>query len=134
MSTNPQIYLTDQDFQRLQILISEAEGDVAEALDEELARANVVAQKDIPRDIVTMNSKIEYVDVKTGDKNIVSLVYPQDANFDEGKISVLAPIGAALLGLKVGESIDWKLPNGQVKKVKVEQILFQPEADGQFNL
>ena len=134
MSTNPQIYLTDQDFQRLQILISEAEGDVAEALDEELARANVVAQKDIPRDIVTMNSKIEYVDVKTGDKNIVSLVYPQDANFDEGKISVLAPIGAALLGLKVGESIDWKLPNGQVKKVKVEQILFQPEAEGQFNL
>ncbi len=134
MSTNPQIYLTDQDFQRLQILISEAEGAVAEALDEELARANVVAQKDIPRDIVTMNSKIEYVDVKTGDKNIVSLVYPQDANFDEGKISVLAPIGAALLGLKVGESIDWKLPNGQVKKVKVEQILFQPEAEGQFNL
>lgn len=134
MSTNPQIYLTDQDFQRLQILISEAEGAVAEALDEELARANVVAQKDIPRDIVTMNSKIEYVDVKTGDKNIVSLVYPQDANFDEGKISVLAPIGAALLGLKAGESIDWKLPNGQVKKVKVEQILFQPEAEGQFNL
>lgn len=134
MSTNPQIYLTDQDFQRLQILISEADGAVAEALDEELARANVVAQKDIPRDVVTMNSKIEYIDVKTGDKNIVSLVYPQDANFEEGKISVLAPIGAALLGLKVGESIDWKLPSGQVKQVKVEQILFQPEAEGQFNL
>ncbi len=134
MSTNPQIYLTDQDFQRLQILVSEADGAVAEALDEELARANVVAQKDIPRDVVTMNSKIEYIDVKTGDKNIVSLVYPQDANFEEGKISVLAPIGAALLGLKVGESIDWKLPSGQVKQVKVEQILFQPEAEGQFNL
>lgn len=134
MSTNSQIYLTDQDFQRLQILVSEAVGAVAETLDEELARANVVAQKDIPHDVVTMNSKIEYVDLKTGDKNIISLVYPQDANFEEGKISVLAPIGAALLGLRAGESIDWKLPSGQIKKVKVEQILFQPEAEGQFNL
>lgn len=134
MSTNPQIYVTDQDFQRLQVLISEASGAVADALDEELARANVVAQSDIPKDVVTMNSKIEYIDEKTGEKNTVSLVYPPEASFEQGKISILAPIGVALFGLKVGESIDWKLPSGQVKKIKVTAILFQPESEGQFNL
>lgn len=134
MSTIPQIYVTDQDFQRLQVLISEASGAVADALDEELARANVVAQKDIPRDTVTMNSKIAYVDEVTGDKHVVSLVYPQEANFAEGKLSVLAPIGVALLGLKVGDRIDWKLPSGQVKKIKLEAVIYQPEAEGNLNL
>lgn len=135
MSTQqPRIFITDQDYHRLTALVGQAEGPLVEALDEELSRAHVMSQKEIPKNVVTMNSRIQFVDEATGQKNEMTLVYPQDANVDQNKLSILAPIGMALLGLTVGQEIDWKLPNGQKKRLKVEAITYQPEADGQFEL
>lgn len=130
----PGIIITDQDFHRLSALVEQVEGAGATALDEELSRANVIAQKEIPPDIVTMNSKLRFVDEVSGQESEMTLVYPQEANLNEGRISILAPVGVALLGLRAGQSIDWVLPHGGKKRIKVQEILFQPEAQGRWEL
>lgn len=134
MNTENRIFITDQDYHRLMTLVSQAEGPWAEALEEELGRANVISQKEIPNTIVTMNSKVKFVDESTGSESEVTLVYPRDAKLEEGRISILAPVGIALLGLSVGQSIDWKMPNGATKKLKVQAVVYQPEAAGQYEL
>ncbi|MNJ93390.1 Regulator of nucleoside diphosphate kinase [compost metagenome] len=134
MNNLPGIFITDQDFHRLSALVEQIEGATATALDEELSRANVIAQKEIPPDIVTMNSRLKFVDEVSGQESEMTLVYPQEANLAEGRISILAPVGVALLGLKAGQSIDWQLPSGGKKRIKVQQIVFQPEAEGKWEL
>jgi len=134
MNTENRIFITDQDYHRLSALVSQVEGPWVEALEEELSRAHVIGQKEIPGNIVTMNSRVKFVDESTGSESEMTLVYPQDANLDKGRISILAPVGIALLGLSAGQSIDWKMPNGAVKKLKVQEVIFQPEAAGQFEL
>jgi regulator of nucleoside diphosphate kinase len=134
MNTQPRIFVTDQDYHRLSALVSQHDSAAALQLEEELGRANIVPQKEIPASVVTMNSRLRYRDDVTGTEHEAALVYPQDANLDKGAISVLAPVGAALLGLSVGSSIDWKMPNGVTKKITVTAVVFQPEAEGQFNL
>lgn len=134
MNTENRIFITDQDYHRLMTLVSQAEGPWAEALEEELGRANVISQKEIPNSIVTMNSKVKFLDESTGSESEVTLVYPRDAKLEEGRISILAPVGIALLGLSVGQSIDWKMPNGATKKLKVQAVVYQPEAAGQYEL
>ncbi|MEK2643946.1 nucleoside diphosphate kinase regulator [Bdellovibrio sp. BCCA] len=134
MTTENRIFITDQDYHRLTALVSQVEGQWAEALEEELSRANVISQKEIPRDIVTMNSRVKFLDESTGTESEMTLVYPQDAKLEEGRISILAPVGIALLGLSAGQSINWKMPNGATKKLKVQEVVYQPEASGQFEL
>lgn len=134
MTTENRIFITDQDYHRLMTLVSQAEGPWAEALEEELGRANVISQKEIPNTIVTMNSKVKFMDESTGSESEVTLVYPRNAKLEEGRISILAPVGIALLGLSVGQSIDWKMPNGATKKLKVQAVVYQPEAAGQYEL
>ena len=112
MSTLPQIFITDQDYHRLQSLVASIDSEAADALEEELSRAHIIAQKDVTKDIVTMNSLVKFLDESTGHTQEMALVFPKDANLDAGRISILAPIGTALLGLKIGASIDWKVPNG----------------------
>lgn len=134
MSINGSIYVTDQDFQRLTSLISQMPSELTETLEQELGRAHIVAQKEIPQNIVTMNSLIKFVDSNTHQESTLTLVYPQEANLAENKVSILAPVGIALLGLSVGQSIDWKMPNGKIKNLTVTEVLYQPEASGHFNL
>ncbi|KYG60591.1 transcription elongation factor GreAB [Bdellovibrio bacteriovorus] len=134
MSTQPRIFITDQDHHRLMALLSQVEGPWAEALEEELGRAHVIAQTEIPRNVVTMNSRVQFLDEATGQESQMTLVYPQDAKLEEGRISILAPVGMALLGLTEGQSIDWKMPNGSVKKLSVRSVEFQPEAEGRWDL
>jgi len=134
MESQSRIFITDLDYQRLSSLAAQTESDTGMALEEELSRANVIAQKDIPSTVVTMNSRVKFVDEVTGQEQEMTLVYPKDANLAKGQISILAPIGVALLGLSVGQAIDWKMPNGAVKKLKVKEVLFQPEAQGQYEL
>lgn len=133
-SQQSRIFVTDLDYQRLSSLAAQTESDTGLALEEELSRANVIAQKDIPPTVVTMNSRVKFVDEITGQEQEMTLVYPKDANLEKSQISILAPIGVALLGLSVGQAIDWKLPNGSVKKLKVKEVLFQPESQGQYGL
>ena len=129
----PPIFITDLDHQRLSSLLSQVDDDTALALEDELGRAHIIAQADIPKDIVTMNSTVQFLDLSSEQKTTVTLVYPQDANADDNKISILAPVGAALLGLSIGQTIDWKMPNGQTKQLKVTDVIYQPEAAGKLN-
>lgn len=105
-----------------------------EALELELDRAEIVPSEKIPPTVVTMNSTVEYEDEQTGRVKEVTLVYPQHADIAQSKVSLLAPIGTALLGLHVGQSIAWPLPDGRTTSVKVLSIRYQPEAAGHFHL
>lgn len=140
MRKETNIYITKPDQERLNHLISiarEREGDqnrqYLDSLEEELERAEVVQQKDIPPDVITMRSKVRLKDLDSGEEMIYRLVFPTEANYDDGKISVLAPIGTAMLGYKLGDVIEWKVPAG-LRRMKVEDVLYQPESKGDYHL
>jgi regulator of nucleoside diphosphate kinase len=134
---NP-IYVTSQDKQRLEDLLMEVEasdprkhGDL-KALTEELHRAVIVGPKDVAGDVITMNSRAEMRDLESGETVAFTLVFPSEANIDEEKISVLAPIGAGMLGYRVGDQFEWKVPGG-LRRMKVTKVHYQPEAAGDFD-
>jgi regulator of nucleoside diphosphate kinase len=127
------ITITDFDLQRLLPVIDHHDSAVARSLETELDRANIVSQRAVPADVVTMNSEVVYEDVATFEKRTVRVVFPKDADANRGRISVLAPIGSALLGLRVGQSIEWPVPTG-LKRIRVVEIRYQPEACGDFEL
>jgi regulator of nucleoside diphosphate kinase len=134
---NP-IYVTTQDKQRLEDLVMGVEasdprkhGDL-KALTEELQRAVIVDPKDVFNDVITMNSRAEMHDLESGESVAFTLVFPSEANIDEEKISVLAPIGAGMLGYRVGDQFEWKVPGG-LRRMKVTKVHYQPEAAGDFD-
>lgn len=129
----PPITITNQDLRRLSQIVTTYESDTTEQLDIELSRAEVVSEREVARDVVTMNSDVVYEDSATGAQRQVRIVYPKDANADRGWVSVLAPLGSALLGLRVGQAIDWKLPSG-TRQLRVVDVPYQPEANGDFTL
>jgi regulator of nucleoside diphosphate kinase len=138
MSTLQQITVTWFDHDRLYRLVerirregSELSG--ADTLEEELDRALIVEPKKVPATVVTMNSEFEVADLDTGQAMRLTLVFPGGAAPRTGRISVLAPLGLALLGAQVGQEIDWPMPGGK-RRLRVEHIIFQPEAEGRFNL
>jgi regulator of nucleoside diphosphate kinase len=102
-------------------------------LEHELDRAEVVDSKDIPMDVITMRSKVRLRDLDTHKEMIFSLVFPNEADVDEGRISVLAPVGTAMIGYRVGDVIEWDVPSGP-RRLKVEEVLYQPEASGDYQL
>lgn len=132
------IVVTAADHERLRQLIrarrDTRDRDAAEALAEELDRAEIVPAERIAGDVVTMNSRVVFRDEATGESREISLVYPGDSDPERGRISVLAPVGTALLGLSVGQTIDWPLPRGQLKRYRVVAVLYQPEAAGDLHL
>ncbi len=134
-----QIFITQLDKERLQKLIDGAKEfepgskEYLRNLEQELNLAQVVASEKVPHDVITMNSKVLLKDLETEEEMIYTLVYPADADLTEYKISVLAPVGTAILGFREGEVIEWKVPDGMVH-LKVEKILYQPEAAGDLNL
>ena len=93
----------------------------------ELERATVVSSVAVPRDVVTMNSKVAYGDETADVQRIVTIVSPRDADATQGRISVLSPIGTALLGLSAGQSIEWDFPDGSRRTLRVDEVLDQPE-------
>lgn len=137
--TEKVIYITDSDKKRLKQLIRDArvfgsEHEIyLEKLEGELNRGKVVKSKKIPKDVITMNSKVRLKDLATREEMIYSLVFPDSADPDQNKISILAPIGTALLGYKIGDVIEWKVPAG-LRKLKVLEVLYQPEAAGDYHL
>ncbi|QIQ20902.1 nucleoside diphosphate kinase regulator [Zophobihabitans entericus] len=136
MSEFPSIMVSGLDYNRLMNLIDSVANQnlpSVETLEMELERAEVIDSDKMPANIITMNSTAVVTDSK-GTERRLTLVYPRDANFDEGKISILAPVGVAILGLSVGQSINWALPNGESIKLKIQSIEFQPEAAGEFTL
>lgn len=127
------LVITDHDLQRLLPILEQSNTPASELLDGELHRATIVEQREVSPDVVTMNSEVVYEDFATGLRRTVRLVYPRDADASRGWVSVLAPIGSALLGLTVGQAIEWQLPSGR-KQVFVVEIRYQPEARGDFHL
>lgn len=134
MNTQPPIIITRADLQRLEALLNGlAEyGPAAQALEDELSRAQVVGHDQVPAGVVTMNSRVCCRDEGTGKEYQLTLVYPQEAG-KEGAVSVLAPVGTALLGLTVGQHIDWPAPGGKLLKLTLLSVDYQPEAAGEYN-
>ncbi len=133
------IFITEFDRDRLEELIEVAEEfggknrkDLRD-LQEELDRANIVKPEEIPPNAVTMNSRVLLRDLDTSEEMTFKLVFPRNANIDTGAISVLAPIGTAILGYTEGSIVEWKVPSG-TKRISIEKILYQPEASGHFHL
>jgi len=133
------IHITKFDMDRLNELIDglrlspKANQANLDLLEKELYRGVLVDPQDIPHDVITMNSKVSITDTDSGEKMTYTLVFPSAANIAENKLSVLAPLGMALLGYRKGDAIEWPVPSG-VRKLKVDEIIYQPEAAGDYHL
>jgi regulator of nucleoside diphosphate kinase len=134
------IWLTAQDHNRLRQLLAEltrqSRGVQAgvETLEEILDLARIVQAEKVPGNVVTMNSRVLFEDVSTLEKGTVTIVYPADADPSSGRISVLSPVGAALLGASEGGELELPLPHGQTRRIRISNVLYQPEAQGDFAL
>jgi RNA polymerase sigma-70 factor (ECF subfamily) len=127
----PRVILSRFDRDRLERLLDKiGPRPNLDALHEEIERAEIVEPEAVPRDVVTMNSVVRFVDEDSDRESEVRLVFPGDADVEVSRISVLAPIGSALLGLSVGDSIDWPLPKGHTRRLRVLAVPYQPEAAG----
>jgi regulator of nucleoside diphosphate kinase len=136
-TNRPPILVTATDLSRLQDHLERVDdrlADAAEALGDELLRAQVIPSEKAPETLVTMNSRVVFENLATGREREVTLVYPNEANAEKGRVSVLAPVGSALLGLSVGQEIEWPLPDGGRGRFRIKRIVFQPEAEGRFDL
>jgi len=140
MTMESTIYITEVDLARLRKLIEAARDSGVDSntpymnkLEDELDRANIVDPKEIAMDAITMRSKVRLKDLESSKEMIYSLVFPNEADVDEGRISVLAPVGTAMIGYRVGDIIEWEVPSG-LRRLKVEEVLYQPEASGDYQL
>jgi len=100
---------------------------------DELNRAKVLKPEEIPSDVLTMHSRVRLHYVSNGKSLEIQIVYPEEANVQEGKVSIFAPIATALLGYKKGDVVDWPVHNN-IMKVKIDEIIYQPEAEGNYQL
>ncbi|GAA0204591.1 nucleoside diphosphate kinase regulator [Kangiella japonica] len=137
MSKLPKITISELDLVRLEALLDKmpkATNPNIEALEEELARASVKKPEKMPKNVVTMNSEVKFKVSDSQDSFVLKLVYPKDLD-DTGKtISILAPVGSAMLGLKEGDSIEWPKPGGGIMKVTVDEVVSQPEREGIYHI
>ncbi|WP_313273980.1 nucleoside diphosphate kinase regulator [Stenotrophomonas sp.] len=132
----PSIIVSTRDIARLEALLDSpalSRHPAAVALAQELERAQVLPPEEIPAGIVTMHSRVDCEDELHNEKHSLTLVYPHEADFDKGRVSVLAPVGSALLGLSVGQTIDWTAPGSRKLRLRVTAVHYQPEAAGDFH-
>lgn len=102
-------------------------------LEREIERGMEVQPEEIPPNVVTMNSMVRVTDVDSGTSHVYTIVFPAEADYEKGKISIVAPLGTALLGYRVGDTVDWHMPRG-VRRLRIDEIIYQPEAAGDFHL
>ena len=129
----PDIVLSTTDYDRLDALLANLSADSMgyDTLSQELERASVVAPEQLPANVISMNSSVRFR-LGNGKTSILTLVYPKDVSQNGNTISVLAPVGCALLGLKTGDTINWPLPGGDMSTITVEELLYQPERAGAY--
>ena len=136
-STHP-LLVTQRDHERLQRVLDVysdgANAEHAEALAWKLSSAQLAPSEAVPPDVVTMNSTVLVEDETRGEELELTLSYPQDARGAPGRVSVLAPVGSALLGLTPGERVELPLPRGGTRRLKLVAVRYQPEAAGHFHL
>ena len=134
--TRPAIIINEFDAERIDRLLEQpayANSPVANALNDELDRAQMCAPEAMPHDVVSMNSQVRFRDLTTGEERVRTLVFPAQMTDSSSQLSVMAPVGAALLGLRTGSTIHWELPRGASTDLEVLELLYQPEAAGEFN-
>jgi regulator of nucleoside diphosphate kinase len=135
MNAYPTITISSRDLQKLEELLDALSPNSypeAELLRGELERADVLDPKRMPSDIVTMNSKVRFRVEPSQQEYELTLVYPKDIDGSPGQISVLAPVGSALLGLRIGQQIEWPALHGKRIRVQIVDILYQPEREGDY--
>jgi len=133
--SRPTIIINELDAERIDRLLEQpafASLPVADALNAELDRAQMCTPQIMPHDVVTMNSKVKFRDLTTGEVRVRTLVYPAQMTDSATQLSVLAPVGAALIGLRAGDTINWALPGGTSTHLEVLELLWQPEAAGEY--
>jgi regulator of nucleoside diphosphate kinase len=132
------LVISSFDKQRIMKLLQSAETaaeqrEDIEDLVREIERGSELQPQEIPPDVVTMNSTVRVTDTDTGASHVYTIVFPADADYEKGKISILAPLGTALLGYRVCDTVDWNMPRG-VRRLHIDEIIYQPEAAGDFHL
>lgn len=132
------IYITAQDMEQLRKLLDDEKiragsgngrGEHLKGLEAEMNRSTTITKQNVPRDVITMHSTARLVDLDTGEEFIYTLVFPNEADIEHDKISVLAPIGTAMLGYRTGAVFEWPVPDG-IRRMQVKDVLYQPEAAG----
>jgi regulator of nucleoside diphosphate kinase len=132
------IVVTEADYDRLRHLLESpayrtTQAMLLMALKGELDRGQVVAAGEVPRGVVTMRSRVRVRDLSDDAAESYTLVYPDETDINAGRLSVLAPLGTALLGARVGDVVEFDAPAG-IRRLKVERVLYQPEAAGDYHL
>jgi len=133
------IHITNYDMPRLRKLLegtqlwNRKDREYLEHLEEELDRAVLIPSEKVPGNVVTMNSRMRVKDLDTEKEMLIQLVFPSEADFERGKISILAPIGTALIGYRAGDTVEWKVPSG-LRRLRIEEVTYQPEASGDYHL
>ena len=122
MSSPRSVIIGQGDLDRVEALIRSNKNEDYELLADELDAATVVPSKEVPAGVVTMGSKISFLDLDTDQTSTMRLAYPKDMADDPNSVSILAPVGAALIGLRVGETIEWPLPNKGKRRLKVVAV------------
>jgi len=136
---NAEIIVTRHDLHRLDGLLKavstayRTDQEHLAKLKNELSRARIVDPKRVPGDVVTMNSRVRFRDLEEERDYVFSLVFPADADISQNRLSILAPVGAALLGYRVGDVVEWPVPSG-TKRLRIEELVYQPEAAGDMHL
>lgn len=136
MNSKLKIIVSEQDYERLDRLLESLPADGfpgKAALQAELDRAQIVDPKELPPDVVTMNSTVRFRVSSSNEAFRLTLVYPKGLDGSGEKISVLAPVGSALLGLSEGDEIEWPSPGGGMLKVRIEEVVYQPERAGEYH-
>ncbi|AGV20175.1 MULTISPECIES: nucleoside diphosphate kinase regulator [Vibrio] len=134
MSENNSIYISSLDMNRITALLDKMPNIAAELveLEAELDRATVLEPEQMPDNVVTMNSTVEFKFSGEDRTMTKTLVYPSELKSSDD-ISIFAPVGSALIGLSVGQKLDWPMPNNQVKTIEIVDITYQPERCGALN-
>jgi len=136
MNKKPNVIISTLDAERLEKIIDGLpmnSSKIAENLEEELSRAKLVDPHAVPPTLVTMNSTVRFKVESSDEEFCMTLVYPKDVDTSGSKISILAPVGSAMIGLSEGDSIQWPKPGVGMLKVRVEEVMYQPERAGEFH-
>jgi|TARA_Y100000780_G_scaffold112224_1_gene101356 regulator of nucleoside diphosphate kinase len=136
LNTKPEIIISSLDADRLYALMESLPANSfagEKELEAELGRANIVEPHEVPSTVVTMNSTVNFVVESTGEEFTLTLVYPKNIDSSGDKISILAPVGSALLGLSQGDQIEWPKPGGGLITVTIKEVTYQPERAGELH-
>lgn len=122
MRNTSKLIISEGDYEALLQLVEQSPSPATDALEAEISRANIVKRSILPNHVVAMNSQVEFTDMDTGETQTITLVYPQHADVNHHRISILSPVGSALIGLATGGTIEWPMPQGKTRRLRVSDV------------